>query len=24
MLALLDKMGVHQDKFGDSTAMLEI
>jgi hypothetical protein len=24
MLALLDKMGVHEDKFGDSTGMLEI
>jgi hypothetical protein len=24
MLTLLDKMGVHQEKFGDSTAMLEI
>ncbi len=24
MLALLDKMGVHLDKFGDSTAMLEV
>jgi hypothetical protein len=24
MLALLDKMGVHQEKFGDSTATLEI
>jgi hypothetical protein len=24
MLALLDKLGVHQDRFGDSTATLEI
>ncbi len=24
MLALLDKLGVHQDSFGDSTAKLEI
>jgi len=24
MLALLDKLGVHQGRFGDSTALLEI
>jgi len=24
MLALLDKLGIHQDSFGDSTSKLEI
>jgi len=24
MLSLLDKLGVHQDRFGDSTGKLEI
>jgi len=24
LLAMLDKLGIHAEKFGDSTAMLEI